>query len=193
MAISRRSQFFAMWPHHRQLECPLDMACGFAQSKSSKWETNWDRSLNAFYDLLLEVTHWNFCFFLFIGGKSLRLAHTQSGGLDCTFWRDCQGINGHVKSSGVFLLVCLFVLVWFWFGFIWATVFSKGHNKELFYLVVLISWSFRFCLTLAPLFNGGRGMRLGLFDFIVLEGGGQIGFLLVPGSRTGSFSQLGLM
>lgn len=77
------------------------------------------------------------------------------------------------------LFVCFgLVLVWVYMGH----SISKGHNKEMFYLVVLISWSFRFCLTLAPLFNGGRGMRLGLFDFIVLEGGGQIGFLLVPGS-----------
>lgn len=183
--ICRRSQFFATWPHLRLLECPLNMVHGFAQCKSSKWETDQDRSLNAIYDLLLEVIHWNLGFFEFIGSKSLRLAHTQSRGLDCTLWGDCQRISGHMWNHSV---SSLFGWVWFgfWFWFIRTTVISKGHNNETFYLV-LSSWSFRFCLTRAPLFNGSRGMRLGLFDFIVLEGGGHTGFLLFPGSWMGSF------
>ena len=92
------------------------------------------------------------------------------------------------KNQWAYVKPFSFFLVWL--GLIWVLVLVymdhsnfKGPNNETFY-PVLSSWSFRFCLTL---FNGSRGMRLGLFDFIVLEGGGQTGFLQFPGSWMGSF------
>lgn len=61
-------------------------------------------------------------------------------------------------------------------------VFSKEHVKETFYLLVLIFLSFRLYLILPTLHSDSRNTLLGLFDFIMLVEGDQVGFLLVPGS-----------
>ena len=106
-------------------------------------------------------------------------SHSEWGIRPYTLRRLSKNQWAHVKSFSFFL-------VWLGLIWVWVLVYTdhsnfKGPNNETFY-PVLSSWSFRFCLILAPLFNGSRGMRLGLFDFIVLERGGQTGFLLFPGS-----------